>query len=110
ISTLVSCCQGLITVDKEASIVRLIHFTLQEYLSAHPSIFCQPHSTMAEICLTYLNSPQSKSLAANPLSDTEDTAFSDTGDIPFPDTQDTPFLEYCSIYWGVHAKRELSDC
>ena len=34
ISTLVSCCQGLITVDKEASTVRLIHFTLQEYLSS----------------------------------------------------------------------------
>ena len=27
-STLISCCQGLITVDKEASTVRLIHFTL----------------------------------------------------------------------------------
>src|SRR5207302_6777193 len=31
--TLVSCCQGLITVDKEVSTVRLVHFTLQEYLS-----------------------------------------------------------------------------
>jgi len=28
VSTLLSCCQGLITVDKEASTVRLIHFTL----------------------------------------------------------------------------------
>ena len=48
-STLVSCCQGLITVDKEASTVRLIHFTLQEYLSAYPDIFSSPHSVMAEI-------------------------------------------------------------
>ena len=56
IPTLVNCCQGLITVDKEASTVRLIHFTLQEYLSAHPDIFSQPHSALAEICLTYLNS------------------------------------------------------
>jgi len=56
ISTLVSCCQGLITVDKEASTARLIHFTLTEYLSAHPDIFTRPHSAMAEICLTYLNS------------------------------------------------------
>ena len=30
-STLVGCGQGLITVDKEGSTVRLIHFTLQEY-------------------------------------------------------------------------------
>ena len=92
-STLVNCCQGLITVDKEASTVRLIHFTLQEYLSAHPDIFTKPHSAMAEICLTYLNSKQVKAFpAAN-----------------FPDAQITPFLKYCSIYWGAHAKRELSD-
>ena len=68
ISTLVSCCQGLITVDKEASTVRLIHFTLREYLSAHPKIFRRPHSTIAEICLTYLNSQQVRLLQQIPLS------------------------------------------
>jgi len=31
ISILVGCCQGLITVDKEASTVQLVRFTLQEY-------------------------------------------------------------------------------
>ena len=92
-STLVSCCQGLITVDKEASTVRLIHFTLQEYLSSRPDIFSRPHSAMAEICLTYLNSRQVKALSSDPS----------------PDTQNAPFLKYCSIYWGVHAKRELTD-
>jgi len=94
IATLVSCCQGLITVDKAVSTVRLIHFTLQEYLSSHLDIFNRPHSAMAEICLTYLNSQQVKALP---------TALS-------TDTQSTPFLGYCSVYWGVHAKRELSDC
>ena len=42
IKTLIGCCQGLITVDKEASTVRLVHFTLKEYLSAHPDIFSSP--------------------------------------------------------------------
>jgi len=93
-STLVSCCQGLIVVDKEASTVRLIHFTLQEYLSAHPDLFSRPHSAMAEICLTYLSSQQVKALSTNPS----------------PDTWNTPFLEYCSVYWGVHAKRDISNC
>jgi len=91
--TLVSCCQGLITVDKEASTVRLIHFTLQGYLSSGPDIFSRPHSAMAEICLTYLNSQQVKAFST----------------VPSPDTRKAPFLEYCSLYWGVHAKRELSD-
>jgi len=94
VSTLASCCQGLIAIDKEASTVRLIHFTLQEYLSGHPDIFSRPHSAMAEICLTYLSSRQVKALS---------TCLS-------PDTRAMPFLEYCSVYWGVHAKRELSDC
>ena len=94
ISILVSCCQGLITVDKEASTVRLIHFTLQEYLSAHPDIFTRPHSSMAEICLTYLNSQHVKALSTPPSLDTQNTAF----------------LEYCSVYWGTHAKKELSGC
>ena len=91
-STLVNCCQGLIIVDKEASTIRLIHFTLQEYLSSHPDIFNKPHSAMAEICLTYLNSKRVKALSISHC----------------PDTQNTPFLEYCSVYWGVHAKKGLS--
>jgi len=94
ISTLLACCQGLIVVEKEASAVRSIHFTLQEYLRAHPELFGAAHSTMAETCLSYLNSWQVKAFATSPS----------------PDLQETPFLEYCSLYWGVHAKRDLSDC
>ena len=94
IGTLLSCCQGLVTVDKEASTVRLIHFTLQEYLRANPELFGTVHSTIAETCLSYLNSKQVRALATSPS----------------PDRQSTPFLEYSSVYWGVHAKRDLSDC
>ena len=57
-STLLACCQGLVVVEKEASTVRLIHVTLQEYLRAHLDLFGPAHSTIAEICLTYLNSQQ----------------------------------------------------
>ena len=92
--TLLTCCQGLVTVDKEASTVRLIHFTLQEYLRAHPDNFGKVHSTMAETCLSYLNSQQVRALSAGTS----------------PDLQGHPFLEYSSLYWGVHARRDLSDC
>ena len=94
IASLLSCCQGLVTVDKEASTVRLIHFTLQEYLRAHPDISKRAHSTIAETCLSYLNSRQVKALSSS-IS---------------PDLRSIPFLEYSSLYWGVHAKRDLSDC
>ena len=94
IRTLLSCCQGLVVVDKEASTIRLIHFTLQEYLRAHPELFGAAHSTIAETFLSYLNSQQIKDLSTSPSLD----------------FQSIPFLEYSSLYWGIHAKRELSDC
>jgi len=93
ISTLVSSCQGLVTVDKEATTVRFIHFTLQEYLATHPDVFSRPHSVIAEICLAYLNSRQDRALSAA----------STLG------ARGAQFLSYCSVYWEVHAKRELSN-
>ena len=93
ISTLLACCQGLVTVDEGASAVRLIHFTLQEHLCTHPSLFDRAHSTMAETCLTYLNFQHIKDLPAG-LS---------------ADARVTPFLEYSSLYWGIHMRMELPD-
>jgi len=75
IGTLLACCQGLIVVEKEASTVRLIHFTLQEYLRAHSELFGAAHSTMAETCLSYLNSQQVKDLSASPSPDPLSTLF-----------------------------------
>jgi len=91
--TVLACCQGLVTVDREASTVRLAHHTLREYLTTHRSLFPRAHLEMAETCLTYLNSDQAKALPAKPQ----------------PDLSSMPFLKYCSRYWGTHAKRELSD-
>ena len=93
IGTLLACCQGLVVVQKEASTVHLIHLTLQEYLRADPDIFGPAHSAISETCLTYLNSHQVKAISTSPS----------------PGFQGTPFLEYSSLYWGVHAKRDLSD-
>ena len=92
ISTLLGCCQGLVTIDK-GSLIRLINFTLQEYLCTHPNLFDRAHSTMAETCLTYLNFQWVKNLSTGPSSD----------------QRDTPFLEYSSLYWGIHMRMELSD-
>jgi len=94
ISTVLASCQGLVVVEKEASTVRLIHFTLQEYLRVYPGLPGAAHSTIAETCLSYLNSQYVKALSIS-LS---------------PGVQDTHFLQYSSIYWGVHANRDLSDC
>ena len=93
ISTLLGCCQGLATVDQGASTVKLIHFTIKEYLCTRRDLFGKAHSMMAESCLTYLNFPSVKSLPA---------------DSP-PDPRSTTFLEYSSLYWGAHMRVEPSD-
>ena len=92
IGTLLDYCQGLIAVDAEALTVRLIHYTVQEYLCSHPDLFIKPQSILAETCLTYLNSQQVTDL----------TSHSPSG------TQSMPFFKYSARYWGTHANRDLS--
>ena len=89
--TVLGSCLGLAVVEQETSTVRLIHYTLQEYLS-RPGSLPDAHKTLAQTCLTYLNYEQVKRLPANSVSN----------------LGDMPFLEYSSFYWGSHAKTELS--
>ena len=92
IQTVLSCCQGLVEVDK-GSTVRLIHHRLLEYLVSHCDLFQSPHSTIAETCLSYLNSQQIMALSGSSTQS----------------TQHLPFLEYSSLYWGAHLKKDFSD-
>ena len=91
--TLLSCTLGLVTIDEQESTTRLVHFTLQEHLTAHPNLFITTHSMMAEICLTYLHF---RSICELPT--TLDT---------IPST--TPFLHYASCHWGFHARKEMTE-
>ena len=93
IRTLLSCTLGLVTINEQSSTVRLVHFTLQEYLAAHLNLFITPHSIIAEICLTYLNFRSICNLS---------TSF-DT----IPSTM--PFLHYASCCWGFHAKKHVTE-
>jgi len=90
--TVLGSCLGLVIMDMETMTVRLIHHTLQEYLS-QPGILLHAHNTLARSCLAYLNYDRVKGLPANTTSN----------------LGEMPFLEYSSFYWGTHAKMELSD-
>jgi len=92
IETLLACTLGLITVEKSSSTVRLVHYTLQEYLSHNPNIFLRPHAKIAEVCLTYLNFPYVRRFSPVLCS--------------VPPT--APFIEYSSCHWGAHAMQETT--
>jgi len=93
IRMVLDCCQGLATIDKESSTIRLIHFTLKNYLFGHAELFGGPHSKIAETCLTYLNFQAIRDFSASPSHD----------------PRGTPFLRYACLYWGTHMRIELSD-
>jgi len=93
IETLLACSLGLVTVEESSSTVRLVHYTLQEYLSHDPRLFLNPHSVIAEACLTYLNFAQVRAISPALRS------------VP----QSLAFVEYASCHWGTHARRGTTE-
>ena len=93
IGTLLGCSLGLVAVEASTDTVRLVHYTLQEYLSNNANLFPSPHATIAQVCLTYLNFRCVRGLS--PIHDLS--------------SQATPLLRYASCYWGIHAKRDFTE-
>ena len=93
IETLLGCSLGLVTVEASTYTVRLVHRTLQEYLSDNRDLFHSPHVVIAEACLTYLNFQYFRD-------------FSPTHRLSEPEA---PLLKYASCYWATHARREMTE-
>ncbi|KAL9483571.1 hypothetical protein ACSS6W_002360 [Trichoderma asperelloides] len=56
VEDMVSACAGLVTVDKESNIIRLVHYTTQEYFERTQSDwFPDAEADIMEICVTYLS-------------------------------------------------------
>ena len=91
--TLLACCVGLVAVEEASSTVRLVHCTLQEHLLSDPTLFHSPHSSIAEVCLTYLNF----------------RCLWDPSPTPESAPPAMPLQEYASCYWGKHARRGMTE-
>ena len=90
--TLLNCCHGLAVVDQETSTVRLVHYSLQEYLSRQDRILgftkVEWHMKMAHTCLTFLKFP---SVTA--------------GEAPEQNGSTVTLLSYAATQWGHHLRR-----
>ncbi|KAJ7444224.1 ankyrin repeat domain-containing protein [Mycena latifolia] len=90
---ILSACAGLMTVDDTVSVVRLIHYTTQDYLDSIQSWhFPLAHTTIVSTCLTYLSFPEFEVLP-------EDMEQQDNMLVTHP------FLKYAE-YCLIHAKGE----
>lgn len=94
IEDMVSVCAGLVTVDEESQIIRLVHYTTQEYFDqTWTRWFPDVQSDITKSCVTYLayNSFQS----FHPL----------TWETIHAWQEDYPLYRYAALYWGHHARR-----
>ncbi len=56
IEDMVSVCAGLVTVDEESDIIRLVHYTAREYFERkQKDWFGNAETDITQICVTYLS-------------------------------------------------------
>jgi ankyrin repeat protein len=92
IKDLVSVCAGLVIVDKESDVIRLVHYTTQEYFERIREQWNpRAQSDIASTCLTYLSFNTFKSGSCS-----TDEEFKER-------LEQSKFLDYAAKYWGEHA-------
>ena len=98
----VDCCLGLVAVDEESSIIRLVHYTAQEYLHEHLDQTFHLGGQMiaeliAELSLTYLmTEPFARGCCP------------DESNIQSMVSR-YPFIKYASQQWGYHVMSANSE-
>jgi ankyrin repeat protein len=98
IADVLDVCAGLVTVEGESEIVRLIHYTTQEYFErTWPSWFPNAQKNITETCLTYLSLDSFGSGFC--LSDKEFEAR----------LRDNPLYYYAARNWGHHAQEASTE-
>ncbi|KAH8884964.1 purine and uridine phosphorylase [Thozetella sp. PMI_491] len=93
IEDMVSVCAGLVTVDEESQILRLVHYTTQEFFDrTKKRWFPDAESEITSICVTYLSFDVFESGPCK-------------SDFEFEyRLQSSPLYNYAACNWGHHAK------
>ncbi|OBT84941.1 hypothetical protein VE02_06622 [Pseudogymnoascus sp. 03VT05] len=94
IEDIVSVCAGLVTVDEESAIIRLVHYTTQEYFErTQKRWFPRAETNIATICVTYLS-----------FNDFENGICEN--DENFEERlKSNPLYDYASHHWGHHVRK-----
>jgi hypothetical protein len=93
IDDMVSVCAGLVTVDEETRIIRLIHYTTQEYFErTQEKWFPNAETDITAICVTYLSF------------DAFETGFCPTDKGFEARLQSNALYDYSARNWGHHAR------
>lgn len=98
--SIIESCSGLIVLDDEESTVRLVHYTLQDYLqSRRPQAFLQEETYITQILLTYLCLDETSDAIDEYKTKERGISNVDRGILV-----QSSFLQYAATNWGHHAK------
>jgi ankyrin repeat protein len=90
IDDMVSACAGLVTIDAGSRVIRLVHYTTQEYFErTKRTLFPDAEAMMALQCMTYLSFD---------CWDQKNTETARRGYLKYV------LCRYAARYWGIHAK------
>jgi ankyrin repeat protein len=93
VQDIVSVCAGLVTVDEESGIIRLIHYTAQEYFERiQKDLFPEAESDITKTCVTYISF------------DKFERGYCPTNKQFRERLQSNELYYYASRYWGHHAR------
>jgi hypothetical protein len=94
IEDMVSVCAGLVTVDEESGIIRLVHYTTQEYFErTQKHWFPNAEAEITTTCTTYL------------LFNVFERGFCQTDDEFEERLRSNQFFKYAAKNWGHHARK-----
>ena len=101
-------CCGLVSIDEQDNVIRLVHYSFQQYLEDHWKTDCPgSRSGIATICLTYLTLDD---FSPEAMEDTKGPTYHLT-DPSLPTRarwQDCHrFFSYVASYWAEHVKGNL---
>jgi len=98
IGLIASVCAGLVTVDEESDIIRLVHYTTQEYFErTQTSWFPNAQVDIAKACVTYLSF------------DTFESGFCPTNEEFRARLRQYPLYDYAAGNWVHHAPTDLAE-
>src|SRR5271156_3865476 len=93
VEDIISVCAGLVTVDEQSDIIRLVHYTTQEYFErTWTTWFPNAQRDIATTCITYL------------LFDVFETGFCPTDERFQERLQLNSLYDYAARNWGHHAR------
>jgi hypothetical protein len=93
VEDMVSVCEGLVTVDEESNIIRLVHYTMQEYFKrSQKRWFVNTESDITITCITYLSFSTFESGLCRTDKEFEERL------------QSNQFYDYAACNWGYHAR------